>query len=273
MMKAAVFVLIFGAVATEGFLFGGEKWDDLKVTWGVNPLNSYHSMPRTVKDADAAGWKLEKSCGEVNGDRYILEDDPAVLLVFNAEGNIGGIATKVPKGLDFPAGESAKYFQDEGDEYYTMTVYFQDPKTVCTGARRSKRLATGDALVISQDKVYMTVPLDESDMEFNKEWTKGGCFYTMGRHYWLSGAGGVKEDTKADELAPIFLLYNEGQLNGFGFVLNANLESPRYEHPPKEALGVFFANGTPKFLSEAAKSSGLTTMHVYLDSTPLLNFC
>ncbi|XP_066275099.1 uncharacterized protein [Branchiostoma lanceolatum] len=246
------------------------------VTWGENPFTSFRSLPRTVDAADAAGWKLEKSCGQVNGNRYILNGDPAVLLVFNAEGNIGGIATKVPKGLDFPAGESAKYFQDEGDEYYTMTVYFQDPKTVCTGARRSKRLATGDALVISQDKVYMKVPLDESDMEFmiNKEWTKGGCFFTMGRHYWLSGAGVVNEKTKKEDFAPIFLLYNEGQLNGFGFVLNADLKSDRYEHPPKEALGRFFGeNGTPKFLSEAAKSSGLTTMHVYLDSTPYLNSC
>jgi len=66
---------------TEAFLFGSDKWDDLKVTWGINPLSSdyFVSLPRTEQEAIGKGWAKEKSCGQVNGNRYVLKGDRAVM--------------------------------------------------------------------------------------------------------------------------------------------------------------------------------------------------
>jgi len=41
-----------------------------------------------------------------------------------------------------------------------------------------------------------------------------------------------------DDLAPFFLLYNDGKLNGFGIAERGFLESPRVEHPTQAIFGV-----------------------------------
>ena len=60
-------LLLVSAFNVNAFLWGGETWDDLKVTWGVNPLGKgvYESMPRTVVAAVEAGWKLYRDCSKV----------------------------------------------------------------------------------------------------------------------------------------------------------------------------------------------------------------
>ena len=82
----------------------------------------------------------------------------------------------------------------------------------------------------------------------------------------------VDANTDPDNFFPVFLLYNKGNLNGFGWGFNANLNSTRYEHPTLQVLPIFFKE-TPKFWGDLAKSNGLSTLHIYLDSTPQLNFC
>jgi hypothetical protein len=76
-------------------------WDNLKVTWGINPFSheNFVGMPLTEADAKAQGWTKEKSCGEVNGNRYMFMGDTAVLLIYNTHGNISGLATALPKGI------------------------------------------------------------------------------------------------------------------------------------------------------------------------------
>jgi hypothetical protein len=113
-------------LSTEAFLFGGDKWDDLKVTWGINPFGSgnFVSLPRTEQEAIGKGWAKEKSCGQVNGNRYVLKGDRAVMLIFAKSGLIAGIASAIPKGLpfNFPSSAQQQYFNDEGIkifiEYY-----------------------------------------------------------------------------------------------------------------------------------------------------------
>jgi hypothetical protein len=63
-----------------------------------------------------------------------------------------------------------------------------------------------------------------------------------------------------------------GELNGFGWAFNADLSSSRYEHPDKNVLSYFFKD-IPQFFYDPTKSGTLSTMHIYLDSTPQLNFC
>lgn len=97
--------------------------------------------------------------------------------------------------------------------------------------------------------------------------------FFKGRHYWADVTGMVNENTQAENFLPFFILYNSGELNGFGWALNADLSSSRFEHPPKNALSMFFSNGIPKWFTDPSKAGTLSTMHIYLDSTPLLNFC
>ena len=65
-MKLQLVILVACAsfLSTDAFLFGsGLTWDDLKVTWGSNPLSwSYFvRMPRTVRDAVSQGKYIEKA--------------------------------------------------------------------------------------------------------------------------------------------------------------------------------------------------------------------
>lgn len=77
-----------------------DAWDDLKVTWGLNPFSSenFVAMPRTETEARSKGWTKEKSCPEVKGNRYMFMGDTANLLIFDANGDIAGIASTLPKG-------------------------------------------------------------------------------------------------------------------------------------------------------------------------------
>ena len=48
----------------EAFLWGAsDKWDDLKVTWGINPFgsNNFVSLPRTISQALSKGIKKLKN--------------------------------------------------------------------------------------------------------------------------------------------------------------------------------------------------------------------
>lgn len=94
----------------------------------------------------------------------------------------------------------------------------------------------------------------------------------MGVHYWASLSGPINESTQADDFVPIFLLFNRGRLNGFGWLFNADLKSPRYEHPPQTVGQRFFKN-SPTFFQDSKKSQSLTSLHIFLDKTPYLNFC
>jgi hypothetical protein len=62
-------------------------------------------------------------------------------------------------------------------------------------------------------------------------------------------------------------------LNAFGFALHGLLPSSRYEHPPSWAVNNFFFVEPPNFLFDPKYADKLSTMHIYLDSTPRFNFC
>lgn len=248
------------------------NWNDLKVTWGLNVFSSdyFVRLPRTEEEALKGGWTKEKDCSQVNGIRYILGNDRSLLLIFNTKGIIAGMATVIPKGLplNFPSQAQAGLMYDEGD-FYTLNAYFIDPNTVCA-KDLSEKQSTGDRLVIKGSKMELDIPLLESQM--TKFWTHGQCFWTMGVHYWADFTGQLGENTTPDNFVPLFLQYNSGKLNGFGWALNANLVSKRYEHPTPDVLPRFFKS-VPKFLYDPAQSKGVSTMHIYFDSTPQFNFC
>lgn len=56
----------------------------------------------------------------------------------------------------------------------------------------------------------------------------------LGVHYWYN----TRKDMSCDEFYPVFLLYNGGQLNAFGWAFQAPMTSPHMEHPPKSTIKV-----------------------------------
>ncbi len=142
-------------------------------------------MPRTEQEAKNKGWIREKGCENgVNGNRYVLNGDRTVMLIFNKGGIIAGIAAAVDKNLpfNFPSKQIQPYFNDEGNSW-TISAYFIDPKTVCSNSLPAIKQSTGDRLVFYSKQKTISVALKESAVD--KFWTKGKCFWTMGQHYWV----------------------------------------------------------------------------------------
>lgn len=58
---------------------------------------------------------------------------------------------------------------------------------------------------------------------------------TAGKHYWYN----ISEDLPCTDTFPVFLLYNGGKVNGFGWAFNPNYSnSYRWEHPTRTVFGV-----------------------------------
>jgi charged multivesicular body protein 7 len=184
-MNSLYIVCALMAVGTaNAFIFGGstdEAWNDLKVTWGINPFGSaYQSLPRTMNDAIAKGWTKDRDCTQGgSGHRFVLKGDRAVMLIFGANGNIAGISAGIPKNLplNYPGEPIKKFFDDEGD-FLSITAYFTDPTTVCSTGPSTK-LATGDRLIFKSKTFQVEVAREESKVD-SSFWTLGKCFYTMG---------------------------------------------------------------------------------------------
>ncbi|WAR22632.1 hypothetical protein MAR_016606, partial [Mya arenaria] len=69
----------------------------------------------------------------------------------------------------------------------------------------------------------------------SSEWTEGNCFNAMGTHFWYR----TSVDMDCDDFFPMFLLYNGGVLDGFGWAYAINLQtSSRFEHPNSSVFPV-----------------------------------
>ncbi|XP_013401824.1 uncharacterized protein LOC106167568 [Lingula anatina] len=143
--------------------------------------------------------------------------------------------------------------------------------TICSTGRTEAEFnqqGTGTGLYIQTGpnpaSDYITIPLKESEVQGTK-WTLGKCFYGMGVHYWYN----LSEDMSCNDFAPIFLLYNKGKLNAFGWAFQGNYPSTRYEHPSQNTFGLFM-KAVPKCLKTVGT---ISTLHIYLTRTPALNFC
>ncbi len=169
--------------ASSFLLSSNTQWNDLKVTWGLNPFDSkfFVSLPRTEAEAREKGWKREKNCSQVNGNRYMQNGDRAVMLIFNANGIIAGVASGIPKGLpfNFPSKNIRKFFNDEGD-LFSLSAYFVDPDSVCSN-NKSTRQITGNRLVFKSKEFEVEAPLNINQM--NSFWTEGSCFSSMGMDF------------------------------------------------------------------------------------------
>ena len=248
-------------------------WDGLRVTWGLNPFSSYTfaSMPRTAEAARNKGWTLETSCSDTNyfkGNRYILNGDTSVMLLFDKNGFIAGIQSGIEDGKEYPPSQQIPPMHHEtAKSMYTITAYFVDPATVCSTGRTQAQFnseGTGTKLLIQNGNTMQEIPRQVAGLS-GTQWTKGRCFWTMGQHYWWN----IRADMPCEEFFPVFLLYNSGKLNAFGFAFQGDFSSPRYEHPTYSVVPKFL-NPVPTCLKDVGV---LSTMHIYLDDSPRTNFC
>jgi charged multivesicular body protein 7 len=283
----AVFLTLALAVASTQALFGSsDKWDGLEVTWGINPFSSinFATLPRTTQDAASSAFTpfpggsqcMSGSQNQFAGFRYWYNNDPAVILLFDVNGFIAGIQTAIDttKSNYQPTAQLAGHPFIKDDNYLVLTAYFVDPSKICTTGRTNddfNNQGTGNALYFQNGTNPITnsipIPLAVGDMGAT-QWTEGKCFWSMGLHYWYN----VRTDMSCDEFFPFFVLYNSGKVNGFGFAMNTPLDSSRYEHPTPDDASHFIAPYPNCFKTDPTFAK-LSTMHVYLSSSPHSDLC
>lgn len=267
----AIAVLLVAAKTTTGWIFGkpGDKpeWDDFKATF-----LKYNNLPMTSDDAKDAGWTSTAVCQNdayFNGNRYILNGDSAVMLLYDSNGKIAGIQTGVPKSKATDGFYKKDHWVEDGD-MLVVTAYFVHPSVICNGTRKASKYL-GDGLFIQTGKTpssLMEIPLKQDDVKKTK-WVEGKCVWGMGKHYWYD----ISNNMNCDNFFPMFLLYNGGKLNAFGFVMQGNFESSRYEHPPARVLDFFFQSHTQPICVKQLAAGGLSTVHIYLQHRPYFNHC
>jgi len=279
-MKTVLSIIV---AALVGIATADPAWNDLRVTFGINPLNTWNfdEMPRNLSGNLQSFTPKDNQCttkdSKFLGQRYWYKNDPATILLFDIKGYIAGIQTSIPKTSGFvpSAVMDGTFVIDEGDSY-TMTVYFVDPNIICTTGRTAEEFTsqgTGTDLFIQMGpnpldtKDIFTVPLNEADIKLTK-WGFGKCFYLMGQHYWYN----MSKDMSCDNMVPYCLLYNKGVLNAFCFAINNNLPSKRYEHPTP-TVAQSFMEPVPDCFYSTPSYQVLSTMHVYTTSNYLADDC
>jgi charged multivesicular body protein 7 len=202
------------------------------------------------------------------GVRYWVPNDPSLVLLFDINGYIAGMQTMIPASDWTPEkGTGAPAF-NLYNGFYTLTAYFVDPSTVCGPGRTADQFGaqgTGYGLWMQNTSSTDTlmIPTAETGMG-NTKWTLGHCFVSMGVHYWYDESLNMN----CGDVYPFFALYNDNNLNAWGFATNyGGGSSNRLEHPPHAALPGFM-NPVPTCFGKDPAFKDLSTMHVYFTSNP-----
>ncbi|XP_055941185.1 uncharacterized protein LOC129971442 [Argiope bruennichi] len=266
-------------------------WQSFRVTWGLNLLSSrtFAKLPQTESRARSDGFaRLAGECsgGKFLGHRYMKGLDTAAVIIYDENGYVAGIQHGIPKNdvekvnTSFSFDRSSAYQLDKilgEEEVYFITTYFVDPNIICNGGRtklqyEEEGVGTGLWVQNGTDPVRdsVQVPLYEKDME-GTHWVKGGCFRTMGVHYWY----GAHENMTCTDFFPVTAIYNRGKLTNFAFASFGNYEfSRRFEHPSSTALTLFLPTPIPKCINdEYERSGGVSSMHVFFSVRPWNTFC
>ena len=158
------------------------------------------------------------------------------MLHFNAMDQISGVQSCFPPENNM-FDDAADYNEDslpiehnvilDGKRYSCLTVFFRDPAHMCrTGAESAQRIGEGLWMKQSNGKFSPLVPrLDEVPTPMY--WEHGFCSPELGTHYVNQQFyAGLKTGVPNTHLSiirkhyPVFLMYNDGYINGFGWILN-----------------------------------------------------
>ncbi|GFO02762.1 hypothetical protein PoB_002926700 [Plakobranchus ocellatus] len=273
----ALFVLIAIVVNVDA---DEPLWNGLRVKWGRDATTHFLAQPRTITEAEDAGYERigPSTCGGTtayNGLAYATDNDPSLTLLYDVRGKIAGIQAGVLRSLfdttGYPSQNIRPPFVLDGQENnrYVITAYFTDPSKICTEGRTDEQFdeeGTGDNLWIQigeDPSTLMAIPKQQADIQ--PPWEMGGCVPTMGRHYWYNQT----VDMDCDNFFPVFLMYNEGMLTGFGWAFVTEIQSNFLEYPGFGFLGAFMAT-VPSCLQTRGI---LSSMHIYMTDDPWNNYC
>jgi len=275
MRSLIVFIAILGGCSGYlGGLIDNTVWGTLQARWDFLPSRAFFNQPLTTAKAVSDGFTKISDCdasSAFRGQRYVKNNDRSLILLYDVNGYIAGLQTALPKNL--PNGYPSKLLQppfvEEGDTW-VVTAYFTDPAKICSTGRTPSEFAAeavGTNLYIqnsTKPDESVEIPRSQNDIG-STQFVEGECFKSMGQHYWYR----IYDDMSCDSIFPFFLLYNDGQLNGFGFAFTANLTAPIYEHPTYDVLPKFMKS-VPKCLANVPV---ISTLHVYLTGYVALNWC
>jgi len=250
-----------------------QTWYNLKTTWGPTPLNGFYDQPRTVEEANYAGWvQVSNDCAEgasIPGNLMAPpEADPEMVLIFDVNGFIAGMHSVVAKkfvsaGFDF--GASKWYRSVDALDAFVTTAYFVDPAIICQGGRSQAEFdmeGTGNRVWFQNgpttaDVLNTPLTLDEADAD--AYWYKHYCFLNMGRHYFNLN---YDVNGSCDDLTPIQLIYSGGVLNGIVWQHPAAMPQARWESVNSFGLSQI-VDRPPQCLYDLVESPGVRTMHTY----------
>ncbi|KAK3765271.1 hypothetical protein RRG08_051892, partial [Elysia crispata] len=261
------------------FIFDYPRWDDLRVTWGPNFDDYFFQQPRTVDDAKDQGFELvgSSTCdgsGVYNGFAYAKNSSFYITLLYDINEYIAGIQLGIPKQVATDLGQPTEKLKPPFNlvhDRYVISAYFVDPSKICTKGRSSLAFhfqGTGTNLWLQNGTTpteVVRIPKYQSGLD-GTYWVEGQCFVTMGKHYWYD----VYSDSACESVFPVLLLYNGGQLNAFGWALLTDMLDANFERARTSAIGGFM-KVVPKCVSNF--TTRVSTMHIYLTSTPYLNEC
>jgi len=254
------------------------RWPSLKTTWRL-----FEDRPITRAAAIKAGWILMDACnGQWLGERYGLESDPSVVVLFDVAGYIAGMqnvilasavnSTVNPSIAKWPFYQLGDFF---GRAAYFTTAYFVDPNIICEQGRDKKAFqiqGAGDRLLFQNGPTphqLVSVPLTQAAADADPAWFDHNCIPTMGDHYVQFG---YNKDDSCGGL-PVLLLYDQGNLHAFGFSHFAALPGPKWEHPTAAQLRVLGFPQLPTCLEELADNGLFSSMHIYFARLPSVVIC
>jgi len=265
-------------------------WDDLRLTYNINPFGHFNRVPRTIRDPnfEEQGWvSISADCannGAFNGNQYMVPGDYSAVLLFDVNGVIAGIQQLLNKtailgpdnNVNYPALPVYQSISYEDQEYFVLTSYFVNPEIICTTGRNDSSLeteGTGTGLWVQNGTnplSFVYVPRNRSE-GYEQGWTRNQCFPGMGSHNFNR----VEEYTghNCTEMFPVFGLYNRvDELMGFGFISPGAIINHRFENPPNAAIQLILGE-TPQCVLDTNDRIGLTSMHVYFMDSPWLIIC
>lgn len=273
--------LAIAATPALAIFGGGQNWYNLKTKFAPNPFGAFTDQPRTVDEAEAAGWTLvsDDCTGSFPGKRYAPPSEGnshEMIMIYDVNGFIAGMHSVINKESadesPFEFEKSSWYRLDDslGYEAFLTTAYFVDPATICEGGRDQAAFdseGTGNVLWFQHGDAIHKAPLTGPEADASEFWMKHKCFVNMGRHYFNLFYDADAEACNPDgplEFTPIQLLYSGGVMNGFVWQHAANPPNVnnRWENVDPGALK-FLIDTPPKCLYDFAEQFGVVTQHVY----------
>jgi len=265
--------------------------DGLRVTWGPQPGNgSFTKLPRTALEAWLENWERKSvDCeneGMFSGIRYKPSGDEYINVLMDKNGIIAGVQALIPHDEMMNPDNPFRYdlvpmFQNEtidGRVYAVLTAYLVPPESICTTGRTEYDLireGTGTGLWFQNGEspnAQIDVPLMRQDAA-ELGWTNCECFPGMGLHNFFEVDKWA--ETNCDRVQPTQATYNlDEEMTGFVFQISGPTSSPRFEHPPNEALyAIIGAERIPQCIVDGNTNYGFSTIHFYMVDQPWTLSC